>query len=688
MLVLSIALTSCGGGGSSGSAPAGGGPPPVVATAPPAGATAGDVRGVASLPASPTVAFDDDDQTLFVAEGPAFVTYGGSFSIALPPADTSPYITSAVYSHSARALYFAGFTSIYRATTNGVVSTVGTGFGLISGIALDANGAVYAVDGDHVSTVAGGVAKPLTPAGTVNTNEVGVTVAAPQLTYDSHDGALYLTDPFDSSIKRVTTTGSVSVVAGTCIPYFMELETCWPQMTPGTGASAHFGRPSGIAYDAASDLLYVGDAYDNVVWAVTPSGTSSIAAGYGTFGLADGNGRRAFLVPPEALSLSASGTLYMDEVDQFDDTTEIATFATTGNAPQPYTFPTIEFPTPTQPSFPQGLAGAPDGSVWITEAYGQKIGHITSAGVTEYPVPAGFNGPFKITVAADGSAWATAQTALLSGAIISVSPSGTAKGYAFTSGGMPVTIDAIATGPDGNPWFSYFVGATPAGSIKSIDRSSGIVSDHPIGTQLARALATGPDGNIWFATNNGTGALVDKMAPSGQLVGQPFAVKSTPVQMVANPVDHSLWYIDDAYTLGRIDENDVETDTLLCTVCAADPEPGGVAVAPDGSIWFTEENPSDIGHRDTSGTITRYLLPAPNPAPSELAVRSDGKVWVATNFGTIYLFDAAAYDALGIPHAVGNAGARRSPHVIDRRALYGHAAARPVRPQSHRPVRY
>ena len=60
----------------------------------------------------------------------------------------------------------------------------------------------------------------------------------------------------------------------------------------------------------------------------------------------------------------------------------------------------------------------------------------------------------------------------------------------------------------------------------------------------------------------------------------------------------------------------------------------------------------------------RYLLPAPNPGPSELAVRSDGKVWIATVFGIVYLFDAAADDALG--------------------ALYGHPNARPVWPQSHK----
>jgi hypothetical protein len=59
-------------------------------------------------------------------------------------------------------------------------------------------------------------------------------------------------------------------------------------------------------------------------------------------------------------------------------------------------------------------------------------------------------------------------------------------------------------------------------------------------------------------------------------------------------------------------------------------------------------------------------------------------VWVATGFGTVYLFDASAYDALGLPHPVGNAGERRSPRAIDRRALYGHATLAPPRRQSRK----
>jgi|ERR1035438_2646361 streptogramin lyase len=43
---------------------------------------------------------------------------------------------------------------------------------------------------------------------------------------------------------------------------------------------------------------------------------------------------------------------------------------------------------PTVASGPRGIAAGPDGALWFTEAYGNKIGRITAAGaIVEYPLP-------------------------------------------------------------------------------------------------------------------------------------------------------------------------------------------------------------------------------------------------------------------------------------------------------------
>jgi virginiamycin B lyase len=691
VLIMLVALAACGGGGGGASIPSsggGGGATPTPTAAPPTGAI-GDVHAVTTVGASPAIAYDDDDRTLFIVQGRGFATVGGTFSIVLPASDNGSYISAVAY--SAHALYFASLTTVYRATTNGAVSTVAGGFANISGIAVDPSGTVYAVDGDHVSVAANGAARVLTPPGTINTTAPGITQGIPQLVFDSHDGALYVTDPFDTQIKRVTTSGSVSAVAGSCVSYSGGgHQSCWPGMSAGSGSAARFGSPSGIAYDASADLFYVSDAYDNVLWTMTPGGSTAIAAGYGAYGSADGNGRHALLFAPVGVALGGNGLLYLDQLDIFTARSTVSSYATHGTAPPAGTFPAVELPTPSTPSQPQKLAGAPDGTAWITEGFAGKVAHVTATGITEFSLPSGYSSPYKIAVDANGTPWVTAYAVVGAGipiapAVVHFASGGTATAYTFGAQGGQAEIGDIAIGSDGNPWFSWFLfSASSTASIKSIDRTTGTVTDHPAGTSKVRALSAGPDGNIWFTTFPSATNVLSRMAPDGHLVGQPFTVSHQPIAMTPNPADSSLWYVDGAVTLGRIDQNGTETDIPLCSACNAQPQPAGVAPAPDGSVWFVEDNPSDLAHRDTSGHITRYLLPAFNQAPSGVAVRADGKVWVATVFGTVYLFDPAAYDAFGLPHAAGNASAGRAPHAVDRRALFGAAGggasnSRPVR---------
>ena len=652
-------------------------------SAPPSGA-AGDVVAVSAFSASATIAYDDDDRTLFVAQGRGFSAGGNPSAITLPAGDSSPYITAAAYSSAGRALYFAGFSTIYRATIAGAITTVAGGFGRISGIAVDPTGAVYVVDGDHVAAISGGSVRSITPPGTLNTTAPGITLGTPQIAFDTRDGALYVTDPFDTAVKRVTTSGSVTTVAGTCVAYSGGgQQSCWPGMRGGTGTSARFGSPSGIAYDATADLFYISDAYDNVVWVMTPGGTSAIVAGYGAFGSRDGNGRRALIFAPVGLALSSGGgLLYINQVDQFAGRSLVSSYATSGGLSTPYTFPALEFPTPSTPSQPQGLAGSPDGSAWITEGYAGKVAHVTPSGITEFALPPGFNSPYKIAVDASGAAWTTANTftgpGIINGAaVIRIRSDGSETPYSFGPQFPGPVIDTMATGPDGNPWFGSYAFAAPGtASIKTIDRTTGTVTDHPLSTARVRALSAGPDGNIWFATSVGSSNTLNRLATDGHIVGQPFTISHPAIDMAANPVDHTLWYVDGSTTLGRVDVTGSEADTPLCSACGAAPDPVGVAVAPDGTIWFTEDNPSNIAHRDANGVVTRYPLPAPNAGPSQIAVRADGKVWVATIFGTVFLFDAAAYDALGMPHMLANASVKRSPQAVDRRALYGAASVR------------
>lgn len=61
-------------------------------------------------------------------------------------------------------------------------------------------------------------------------------------------------------------------------------------------------------------------------------------------------------------------------------------------------------------------------------------------------------------------------------------------------------------------------------------------------------------------------------------------------------------------------------------------EPWGIAVGPDGALWFTEYNGNKLGRITASGHITEFPLPAGSGAEG-LAAGPDGNLWLAAYGG-------------------------------------------------------
>src|SRR5665213_4546154 len=63
-----------------------------------------------------------------------------------------------------------------------------------------------------------------------------------------------------------------------------------------------------------------------------------------------------------------------------------------------------EYKLPTANAGPGGITAGPDGNVWITEFFGNKVAKVTSSGaVTEYTVPTIGSEPLSITTGSDGN---------------------------------------------------------------------------------------------------------------------------------------------------------------------------------------------------------------------------------------------------------------------------------------------
>ena len=70
--------------------------------------------------------------------------------------------------------------------------------------------------------------------------------------------------------------------------------------------------------------------------------------------------------------------------------------------------------------------------------------------------------------------------------------------------------------------------------------------------------------------------------------------------------------------IGKIVPTSPNTVTVY-NVPTASSQPNGIALGPDGNIWFTEYNAGKIGEITPGGTITEYTLPAGSasgPRPS------------------------------------------------------------------------
>ncbi len=272
---------------------------------------------------------------------------------------------------------------IRKITPEGVVSTLagsaekfgsadGVGgdarFNYPFGITVDAAGVLYVSDTNNHTI------RRITPDGTVGTlagfpgqggyadgTAGGARFNFPHGIAVDGAGTLYIADRNNHRIRRVTTNGAVTTLAGSGTAGFAD----------GTGTAAAFNSPEGLAI-APSGALYVSDTYNCAIRKILNGVVTTLAGGGCAFGAVDGTGSAARFNYPSGVAIDLRGDLYVGDrynyrIRKVTPAGVVTSLAGNNYGFQDGTGAAARF------TYPIGIAVAPDSSVYITDQYNNAI---------------------------------------------------------------------------------------------------------------------------------------------------------------------------------------------------------------------------------------------------------------------------------------------------------------------------
>ena len=256
-------------------------------------------------------------------------------------------------------------------------------FGYPMGVAVDGGGNVYVAD-TYNNTIrkvtSGGVVTTL--AGTANTmgssdgpGSVALFNTPNGLAVDA-SGNVFVADTLNHTIRKITSLGVVTTLAGTALQYSYQ---------DGTGSGAMFDSPGSVAVDGGGNV-YVADTYNHTIRLVTQSGVvTTLSGSAGAIGYSDGTAGAARFNFPGGIAVDGNGNVYVADTCNHSIRKESWTVVSTvaGSASKPaidpvncgsYNYPYLVYPT--------GIAMDAGGNLYIASTWNHLILQCTPQGAT------------------------------------------------------------------------------------------------------------------------------------------------------------------------------------------------------------------------------------------------------------------------------------------------------------------
>ena len=315
---------------------------------------------------------------------------------------------------------------------------------------------------------------------------------------------------------------------------------------------------------------------------------------------------------------------------------------------------------------PKAIVTGPNGNLWITDGYEQRLWEVTPAGAIEWHTnptdvtfglgPTSYSTLGDIAVGSDGNLWVPD---FYFNRVWEITTTPTFTGYS------PITPRPVAvtySSSDNNMWMADALGyvwkVTLAGAATPYLLSPGAPLTGICFSNITGDLwVSASDGNVWNVTTAGTatsyliGGFLTGICEGSDSnlwasdytgnvwqittggIGTSFALTgATPTCICAGP-DSNLWLGDPA-SGGQVWQ--VTTAGVPTAFAVTTSVPTGICSGPDGNLWMSSSD-AFVWKITTAGTPTAYSLLS--SFPSGICSGPDGNLWVTDegfSFGQVW----------------------------------------------------